>query len=268
VALLIQFLLRLAYGLSLGMLLVSPRDVPSGYFRNHLYVVLGLAALAALLSRGAAPDAFAWATAAAVVSYVGAVCWLYESPRAGRTALAVVALLALIGAVREWPLRTSAGPATTAAAHSGGASAPASAASDFWYALQTGASGALLGATLAAMLLGHWYLNAPGMQLAPLRRLLGAIFAAALLQALVSGVGAARTLADASFATNLGWTSFLALRWLFGIGGVALLAWMARETLRIPNTQSATGILYVAVIGSFVGEIAAMLLSTAAPFPV
>jgi hypothetical protein len=261
VALLIQFLLRLAYGLSLGMLLVSPRDVPSGYFRNHLYVVLGLAALAALLSRTAAPDAFAWATAAAVVSYVGAVCWLYESPRAGRAALAVVALLALIGAVREWPLRT-------AAATTGDAAATAPPASDYWYALQTGASGALLGATLAAMLLGHWYLNAPGMQLAPLRRLLGAIFAAALLQALVSGVGAARTLADASFAADLGWTSFLALRWLFGIGGVALLAWMARETLRIPNTQSATGILYVAVIGSFVGEIAAMLLSTAAPFPV
>ena len=54
--LLTEFLLRLAFGLAAGMSLVSPRQVTSGYFRNHLYVTLGLAALAALLSRAAAPQ--------------------------------------------------------------------------------------------------------------------------------------------------------------------------------------------------------------------
>jgi hypothetical protein len=45
------------------------------------------------------------------------------------------------------------------------------------------------------------------------------------------------------------------------------LAWMAWQTLKIPNTQSATGILYVAVIGTFVGETTALLLSAESLFP-
>jgi hypothetical protein len=36
---------------------------------------------------------------------------------------------------------------------------------------------------------------------------------------------------------------------------------MAWKTLQIPNTQSATGILYVAVIGVFTGELLGLLLS-------
>jgi hypothetical protein len=36
---------------------------------------------------------------------------------------------------------------------------------------------------------------------------------------------------------------------------------MAWQTLKIPNTQSATGILYVAVIAVFLGELTAQLLS-------
>ena len=39
------------------------------------------------------------------------------------------------------------------------------------------------------------------------------------------------------------------------------LLWMAWRTLEIPNTQSATGILYVAVIGVFIGELTGLLLS-------
>ena len=35
---------------------------------------------------------------------------------------------------------------------------------------------------------------------------------------------------------------------------------MSRKTLDIPNTQSATGILYVAGLAAIVGELAAQLL--------
>ena len=45
------------------------------------------------------------------------------------------------------------------------------------------------------------------------------------------------------------------------------LIWMAWQTLKIPNTQSATGILYVAVIGVFVGELTGLLLSAESAFP-
>jgi hypothetical protein len=59
----------------------------------------------------------------------------------------------------------------------------------------------------------------------------------------------------------------LALRWLFGLAGVVILIWMAWQTLKIPNTQSATGILYVAVIGTFVGETMSLLLSAESVYP-
>src|SRR5262245_39097801 len=80
--LLSQFLLRLTFGLAVGMAITTPRLVSSGYFRNHLYVTLGLSAFAAMVSHTAAPDAFWYAISAAVASYIGSVCWLYEKPKA------------------------------------------------------------------------------------------------------------------------------------------------------------------------------------------
>ncbi len=44
-----QFLLRLAFGLAFGMAITSPQKVFSGFYRNHLYVTLGLATLATLV---------------------------------------------------------------------------------------------------------------------------------------------------------------------------------------------------------------------------
>jgi hypothetical protein len=127
-------------------------------------------------------------------------------------------------------------------------------------------SGMLLGITTTSMLLGHWYLNAPGMELAPLRRLLNAAMMCVGLQALVCGTG---LVAESKLQSDMpfSWLLFVVLRWSFGLFGVLLLVWMARETLKIPNTQSATGILYVAVIGVFVGELAAALLSSESMFP-
>ena len=61
---------------------------------------------------------------------------------------------------------------------------------------------------------------------------------------------------------------FIALRWLSGLVGTLILAVMTWETLKIPNTQSATGILYVAVICAFLGELTAQLLSVQTMFPV
>ena len=45
------------------------------------------------------------------------------------------------------------------------------------------------------------------------------------------------------------------------IVGLPVLLWMSRKTLDIPNTQSATGILYVACLAAIVGELAAQLLA-------
>jgi hypothetical protein len=259
-ALLTEFLLRLSFGMAAGMAIVPSRLVTSGYFRNHLYVTLGLSALAALLSRVAAPAAFWWAVATALLSYVGSVCWLYEKRRAGVTLLVVVALAAIIGALLING-SSNLGPAGSAVA----AGLP-SALPGVLRTLQSITSGLLLGTTMAAMLLGHWYLNAPGMELAPLRRLLIAMATAVALQAALCGVGLALEASHAALSTQ-DWL-FLLLRWSFGLIGVVILIVLTWKTLEIPNTQSATGILYVAVMGVFVGETMSLLLSAESAFPV
>ena len=117
----------------------------------------------------------------------------------------------------------------------------------------------LLGFAVTAMLLGHWYLNTPSMQLAPLRRLLVCLFVIALLR----GVSEASGLATAVTHTVPGnYLTMIGLRWLSGILGTLLLTVMAWQTLRIPNTQSATGILYVVVIFVFLGELGSFWLAT------
>jgi len=135
-----------------------------------------------------------------------------------------------------------------------------------WSMLSVTSSGLVLGFTFGAMLLGHWYLNSPGMEIAPLRRLLVLVAAAVVLQMIVSGYGLAYLLLSGQ-QPPVAWWLFVVLRWSFGLLGVLGLIWMAWETLKIPNTQSATGILYVAVIGVFVGELTGLLLSAQSASP-
>ena len=58
-------------------------------------------------------------------------------------------------------------------------------------------------------------------------------------------------------------TALLSLRWLAGLMGLPVLLVMSRKTLDIPNTQSATGILYVACLAAILGELTAQLLLAA-----
>jgi len=257
-AVLAQFLLRLSFGLAAGMAITSPRQVSSGYYRNHLFVTLGLATLAALVLSRSSSWGMWLAIAAAALSYVGSVCWLYEAKRAGVALLWLVAGSSLAAALTAQPAQ----PAPSATAQEARHDVAQLAAVLRPVSVVT--SGLVLGTTMAAMLLGHWYLNSPGMELAPLRRLLVAMAIAVGLQTIVSAIGL--------FAVwNIGgvespsWIMFVVMRWSFGLIGIAALIWMAWKTLDIPNTQSATGILYVAVLGAFVGELAAVLLSAESP---
>src|SRR5688500_12203204 len=161
-----QFLLRLAFGLAFGMAITSSRQVSSGYFRNHLYVTLGLSTLATLVLARFSPPAAWFAGASAVLSFVGAACWLYEAKNVGKAALWLVAISAVTAALIAQPNAST---------------SEASAMRSIAIAI----SGIVLGVTTAAMLLGHWYLNSPGMELAPLRRLIAVAAAAVAIQSLV-----------------------------------------------------------------------------------
>jgi hypothetical protein len=261
---LVAFILRLTFGMSLAMGLTSPRLVTSGYFRVHLWVLLGLNTLAslALFSRR---EAYAAATpyisaalgvtiGLAIVSYAGAIVWLYERKQAGRFVLLIIAAAALMGA---WLLDP----------WFGSRSASAGLASRWLLAVVPISSGWLLGSTMAAMLLGHWYLNTPTMQLGPLKRLVLGMALAVALRAVIAGLGLGMNLMEAS---HLGpsFLIFISFRWLAGLLGSAVMCWMAWQTLKVPNTQSATGILYAGVVLTFLGELVAQLLSQDLPFPV
>jgi hypothetical protein len=237
-----QFLLRLAFGLAVGMAITSPQKVFSGFFRNHLYVTLGLTTLAALVLAQSSVPATVFATLAAAISFIAAAAWLYEAKRLGMTLIAAVAGCSLLAALYG------------------------SMSMDAYHAIALVISGLVLGITFAAMLLGHWYLNAPGMELAPLRRLL--VVAAIVIAGQMFVVGAG-LIAEVSYRPSISfsWLLFVVLRWSFGLFGVLGLLWMAWQTLKIPNTQSATGILYVAVIGVFIGELTGLLLSAESTYP-
>jgi hypothetical protein len=249
VTILVQFVLRLALGMSAAMAITPPRQVTSGYYRNQLYVLLGLNVLATILCWSLSEHPFWIPLIGALICYAGAVCWLYEMPRPGIAALALVSLSAL--AALWWPLV-------------GGESTSQAACILVWLAPLSG--GAVLGVTMAAMLLGHWYLNSPTMQLTPLRRLVALMAVVLLIRMLLCGASLGLLLAELGSLPTDTWM-FLALRWAAGLLGPLGLTWMTWQTLKIPNTQSATGILYVAVIGTFVGELTSQLLSMTSLYP-
>jgi hypothetical protein len=261
-----QFLLRLAFGLAVGMVITSPQRVSSGFFRNHLYVTLGLTTLATLVLARSFGPAAALAALAAVCSFIGAASWLYEAKRAGLALICAVALYSFLAALIGQMIakenvvvaNTTGGSTETVLIH-------LKTLGDF-RKVSVITSGLVLGFTFAAMLLGHWYLNAPGMELVPLRRLIIVAAIAVVAQMFVVGSG---LVAEWSFRpdVSMSWLLFVTLRWSFGLVGVLGLLWMAWQTLKIPNTQSATGILYVAVIGVFIGELTGLLLSAESMYP-
>ena len=213
-----QFVLRLSFGLALAMAFTSPWKVSSGFFRNHSYVLLGLnvlAMLAALSSGGQLP----WwqPLIAAVLCYACAIAMLYERTSLGVRILALVAALSLTDAIVTQTLSIA-----------GGVPAPIvdSALSDgvktLW-GFNAVSSGMLLGFTIAAMFLGHWYLNTPEMELRPLRRLLMLMALAVILRAVCSGSGLVLATARPRAVVNAIHSGGLALDrrnfWHGGIGG-------------------------------------------------
>jgi hypothetical protein len=248
-SLLASFIFRLSFGLATAMAWTPSKDVASGYYRVHLWVLLGLNTFAAMAVGTQDMEIRGLLTLtilAAVTSYIGAVIWMYESKTAGVIALYLVAFFDLLAALL---LADASGELTGWASFA-----------------DVLTSGMLLGLTMAAMLLGHWYLNTPSMRLEPLKQLILAILAFVVVRSLVCGGGLAAEIGQSGVA-SYGWCGLLALRWLSGLIGIATLAIMTWQTLKIPNTQSATGILYVAVIFSFLGELSSQLLISDASFP-
>jgi hypothetical protein len=265
---LVEFLCRLTFGVAAAMALIPSQWVTSGFFRVHLWVLMGIQTFAALAlwslrgTTAGGEDLVYWqvgsAVVAAVVSYFGAVIWMYELNRAGKVALVIVATASFFTCLTPWLLNDAGAsnqplPMTTA-----------------MKSLELASGGLLAGLVTTAMLLGHWYLNTPTMKLEPLRRLLVYLAVAIAVRMILSGLGTVaegQRLSATSAGVPTAWMLFVSLRWFAGLLLPLLLTYLTWQTLKIPNTQSATGILYAGVILVFIGELAAQMLSVQTPYP-
>lgn len=269
-------LTALAAGIGLALTLVPPSRTSRGYGQT-----MGLVALAALLAgltydawfrlgAGRRPAFDGTAGLLAVCLHaVSAVLWvafllrLRRAPLPGRGLPASIAVLSGlgVGVASALVLPAGAGGLLHALGAVGGL-----------------AGGAVLGTAMCAMLLGHFYLVVPGLSIDPFMRL-SRVFLWIVVGRIVL-FGAAVLIVgpevvwppvqpsgpDPIGALLLGAVPLL-MRVLFGLAGALLLAVMAVKTVAMRSTQSATGILYPAVIFVLIGEYAAGHLLVSAGLP-
>ena len=136
-------------------------------------------------------------------------------------------------------------------------------------------SAALLGGTSTAMILGHWYLVIPSMEVSLLQSIVKFHIGSTALRILVVSVVVwwaltAAELPGPGFERYIFSIDgvFFWQRILFGLLGPVVLAYMTWETAKIRSTQSATGILYVDFFTVIVGEVLAKYLLVATTVPV
>ena len=137
-------------------------------------------------------------------------------------------------------------------------------------------SAAMLGGACTAMILGHWYLVIPSLQVSHLQSIVSVHIASMAARVVV--VAVAVWFAIATWQPDLGpsfrhyITSvdgiFFWQRVLFGLAGPAVLSYLTWETAKIRSTQSATGILYVDFFTVVVGEVLAKYIVLATRVPV
>lgn len=128
---------------------------------------------------------------------------------------------------------------------------------------------AMSGLALMDMLLGHAYLTASKMTMAPFRRLNLALACVIGVRIVVSAAGV--WLLNHWRPVEMLWGIYglyILTRWMVGLAVPAVFVYMAHVCIRLRNNQAATGILYVAGVLIFIGEIVALYLvrETGLPF--
>ncbi len=238
-----QFCLELAFGVLLSLAFVG--RAPLGPFFHR---VMGTAALVPLLAATALPlteGQMAWSapqvllTALAVALYPGYSGPLRSARRRTMLHAALIACgLALVLAMRGAVLL--AGGLELAVA-----------------SLSALATGCVAGSVGLSMVLGHWYLTIPDLEVRHLQRLNRVTIAAML--ASIAALAATCYLFREPLAGSL--TPLFEPRGLFHLGtrvSVGLLAplvfaWMVASSLVYRNTRSATGILYASTVLVLIG---------------
>lgn len=138
--------------------------------------------------------------------------------------------------------------------------------------LSTLATGTVAGSVGLAMVLGHWYLTVPKLDVAHLVRLnrvcVWVMLVNALLVFAVCLVNKAELeLADARPLFGPWGAFFLGTRLIVGLLLPLLFAYMTQGSLRLGNTRSATGILYASTVLVLIGAAISISLQDTYRFP-
>jgi protein NrfD len=258
------FLTHLGIGIILTLVLVS-REAGVKFFRFNAGLAAALIAVALAFRPITEPSAVNTVALAALLVCQGAIVlyWLTVGRRLASIRPLLVAVACSSGVVTliVQAIATPAG-------------------STFDVKVLTAASflssAALLGGASTAMILGHWYLVIPSMQVSHLQSIVKVHIASMVVRIVV--VVAAVVVAIETWQPGLGPSFrryilsvdgiFFWQRVLFGLGGPALLSYLTWETAKIRSTQSATGILYVDFFTVVVGEVLAKYLLLATRVPV
>ncbi len=237
----------------------------SVYLAASITTAVGLGLLALRGGAASGPGAACLWTAAALWTLSSAAVAVYiytlwtENGRLRARSYALGLVLGLVALIANVTLLMPAGFGAVAAAA---------------YGLTAITSALVLGLVSGAMLFGHWYLIDLEMPVDYLRtfiRLLGMVLVADLIAlglaiALPLILGSANSAAAVHdlFATHLG---LLAVRLILGPIATIVLVWMCWQTLKIPQTMAATGLLYIAIMSVLVGEMLGrfILFRTAIP---
>ncbi len=238
-----QFSLELAFGVLLALCFVARAPVGKFFYR----LIGTAAAVALLLAIGLTlgTGSRAWSDPVVLSGFVALFAYpVYSGPARGKAWMAGAAV-ALFGCVLGVAFLLGDGMDRPGAW--GFVLANASAL----------ATGAVAGSVGLAMVLGHWYLTVPNLEVAHLRRLNRVTVASMTLS--VACVG----LSCLFFAEPLNQRPaplfepfglfFLGTRVAVGLLFPLVFAAMAASALRLRNTRSATGILYASTVLVLIG---------------
>ena len=252
-----QFAVRMICGMSLVLTTMPHATVASGFFRVQMLIVMGLGVLATLATQTPqAPSAsdpwigqvhFVLCVLLGVLGFIASVMWTLERRKAAFRLMALISTLSLVALglgilliSGTWRMHWSV------------------------VVLSDLSSALTLGGAMCGMLLGHSYLTSPTMAIAPLLKLNQFLGWAGILRGVISA--AVLAVAWNSLHGDSTWI-WLTLRWIAGIGGPLMVWQMVQRILVFKNTQAATGVLFVGVILTLLGELTGTLLLAVTGFP-
>ena len=248
------FLYLWAAGISGALALIPPDAAGRRFFRFHAASLIVLACAATALGR----PFFAGIPRETLALLSAAVAWALVADIVVIAALAFSRTRPIVPTAFLLPVITG-GFLAVAVALKEESGRPAQAALLTAHLLT---SGALLGSVLVAMNLGHSYLQNAALSFDHLERLAKLFLGSAIAKTVVTGALLAPEMARwwPQLLDTLDRMLILA-RVVAGLGGSIALAWMTLSCARSKANQSATGILYAAMVFVLVGEGISMYLT-------